>query len=170
LFGRPSELLEYALNIFRQLLFQQPVWFRQVKKSCWLADQEMGLDFQTAFEPDSPQGMAVESLDGMHLEADLGEPLPQLAMIKHACGSPVSAKPSKEFPDGSVVHIVNESNSFRANQPSKGKLKYWNSSRVRWKISISDIPARSHIKFMCGKSCAMNRTSSSGSYSTRQLA
>src|SRR6185369_17918175 len=99
----------------------------------------MGSGFQTAVEPDSPQRMAVEPLDGKHLEADLGEPLPQLAVIECASGGTVSAKPSKEFPDGSVLHIVNESNSFRANQPSNGNLKYRNSPRVRWKISISAI-------------------------------
>ena len=65
-----AELPENPLKMLGQLPFQESVRFRQVKKFSRLADQEMGLHFESAFEPDSPQRMAVKPLDGKDLEAD----------------------------------------------------------------------------------------------------
>ena len=66
----------------------------------------MGLHFETRFEPDPPQRMAVDPLNGKDFETDLGKPLPQLSVVECACGGAVSAMAGKEFPDRFIVHFV----------------------------------------------------------------
>src|SRR2546425_11587092 len=64
--------------------------------------------------------MGRQSLDGHDPEADLGEPLPQLAMMEQVSGCAVAAIAGEEFFD---LHLVGEPGWSRACPVSH--LGYW---------------------------------------------